>query len=201
MASEHRRTAPAADRTDAILRPEERSERGGEQLSTAVLSIGSNVGDRLAHLQGCVDRLRDAVRAVSAVYQTAPWGPVPQDDYYNAVLLVADERAGPHDWLELAWAAEAAAGRRRRPGQPYPSDEVRWGPRPLDVDVIMVDDLRSADPELTLPHPHAHARAFVLVPWAEVDPAAVLPGHGPVAELVRRVDAAGVRRRPDLELS
>src|SRR5262249_12065512 len=110
-----------------------RSERGGERVSTAVLSIGSNVGDRLAHLQGCVDRLRGTVRAVSAVYQAVPWGPVPQDDYYNAVLLVADDRTEPRGWLELAWAVEAAAGRLRRPGQPYPKGEVRWGPRTLDV--------------------------------------------------------------------
>jgi len=170
-------------------------------LSTAVLSIGSNVGDRLAHLQGCVDRLRDTVRAVSAVYQAVPWGPVPQEDYYNAVLLVTDDRTGPRGWLELAWAVEAAAGRLRRPGQPYPKGEVRWGPRTLDVDVITVDDVRSADPELTLPHPRAHERAFVLVPWVEVDPDAVLPGRGPVAELVRQVDVSGVRRRSDLELS
>ena len=170
-------------------------------MSTAVLSVGSNVGDRLGHLRGCVDRLRDAVRAVSGVYETSPWGPVPQDDYLNAVLLVADEATGPRGWLSRAHAAEAAAGRLRRPGQPYPEGEVRWGPRPLDVDVIVVDGVRSADPELTLPHPRAHERAFVLVPWAEVDPGAVLPGHGPVADLLRRIDSSGVRRRDDLELS
>ena len=170
-------------------------------MSRAVLSLGSNVGDRLAHLQGCVDRLRDTVRAVSGVYQTAPWGPVRQDDYYNAVLLVADEGTGARGWLDRAHAAEAAAGRLRRPGGPYPDGEVRWGPRTLDVDVIAVDGVQSADPELTLPHPRAHERAFVLVPWAEVDPDAVLPGHGPVADLVRRIDRSGVRRRADLELS
>jgi len=170
-------------------------------MSTAVLSLGSNLGDRLAHLQGCLDHLRDAVRAVSGVYQTAPWGPVPQDDYYNAVLLVAAEGTGPRGWLDRAHAAEAAAGRLRRPGQPYPAGEVRWGPRTLDVDVIAVDDVRSADPELTLPHPRAHERAFVLVPWAEVDPDAMLPGHGPVADLVLHLDRSGVHRRADLELS
>ncbi len=165
--------------------------RRGPDVSGAVLSLGSNVGDRLAYLQGCVDRLRDALRAVSGVYRSAPWGPVPQDDYYNAVVLVADPGTGPRGWLARARAAEAAAARTR---------EVRWGPRTLDVDVIAVDDVRSADPELTLPHPRAHERAFVLVPWAEVDPDAVLPGYGPVADLVRRLDRSGVRRT-DLELS
>jgi 2-amino-4-hydroxy-6-hydroxymethyldihydropteridine diphosphokinase len=159
-------------------------------VSRAVLSVGSNLGDRLAFLQGCVDGLRE-VLAVSRVYQTAPWGPVEQDDFYNAVLLVAEDGTGPRGWLDRARALEAAAGRRR---------EVRWGPRSLDVDVVTVDDVRSADPELTLPHPRAHERAFVLVPWLEVEPDAVLPAHGAVADLARRVDRTGVRPRPDLVL-
>lgn len=160
-------------------------------MSHAVLSIGSNLGDRLAHLRGCVDGLGDAVRAVSGVYETAPWGPVPQEDYLNAIVLVAEEDTDPAGWLARAHDAEAHAGRAR---------DVRWGPRTLDVDVIAVDDVTSADPALTLPHPRAHERAFVLVPWAEVDPAAVLSGHGPVADLARRLDTAGVRRT-DLELA
>jgi len=160
-------------------------------VSRAVLSIGSNVGDRLAFLAGCVDGLRDVLVGVSAVYQTVPWSTIPQEDYLNAVLLVADPGTGPRGWLDRGRALESAAGRRR---------EVRWGARTLDVDVVTVDDVRSTDPELTLPHPRASERAFVLVPWLDVDPAAVLPGHGPVAELVRRVDASGVHRRSDLEL-
>lgn len=143
-------------------------------MSTAVLSIGSNLGDRLAHLQGAVDAMRPWLRAVSPVYETAPWGPVEQDDYLNAVLLVDDATATPHDWLERARAAEQAAGRTRG---------VRWGPRTLDVDVVAVDDVRSDDAELTLPHPRAAERAFVLVPWLAADPDAVLAGR-PVRELV-----------------
>ena len=159
---------------------------------TAVLSIGSNLGDRLAHLQGAVDALRPWVVAVSPVYETAPWGPVPQDDYLNAVVLADDADAAPNDWLHRAQAAEQAAGRTR---------DVRWGPRTLDVDVIDVDGGTNADPELTLPHPRAHERAFVLVPWAQVAPDAVLPGHGRVADLATDLarDGSGVRRT-DLEL-
>src|SRR5262249_45287003 len=123
-ASEHRRRPLGA---------EERSERGGEQVSTAVLSIGSNLGDRLAHLRACVAELAPWLRAVSGVYETAPWGPVPQEDYLNAVVLVADGAADPRDWLARAQAAERHAGRTR---------ELRWGPRTLDVDVIAVDAVR-----------------------------------------------------------
>src|SRR5437763_6632355 len=114
-------------------------------MTDAVLSIGSNLGDRLATLQSAVDGFRPWLTAVSPVYETPPWGPVPQDDYLNAVLLVADPDASPVDWLDRAHAAEQAAGRR---------PDVRWGPRTLDVDVVAVDDVTSDDPELTLPHPH-----------------------------------------------
>lgn len=159
-------------------------------MSTAVLSIGSNLGDRRAHLQRAVDAMRPWLRAVSPVYETAPWGPIEQDDFLNAVLLVADDDAAPRDWLARAQAAEQAAGRTR---------EVRWGPRTLDVDVIAVDDVHSDDPELTLPHPRAAQRAFVLVPWLAVDPDATLDGHA-----VRDLAAAlpdDVRPRPDLAVA
>jgi len=160
-------------------------------MSEAVLSIGSNVGDRLAALQSAADAHRPWLRAVSPVYETAPWGHVPQDDYLNAVLLVADAIAAPHDWLVRAHAAEDAAGRTR---------DVRWGPRTLDVDVVAVDDVVSDDPELTLPHPRAARRAFVLVPWTAIAPDAALAGV-PIATLLAALpadDVAGVRARPDL---
>jgi 2-amino-4-hydroxy-6-hydroxymethyldihydropteridine diphosphokinase len=137
-------------------------------VTGAVLSVGSNLGDRLAHLQGAADAVRPWLRAVSPVYETPPWGPVSQDDFLNAVLLVDDPAAEPTDWLDRAQSAESAAGRVR---------EQRWGPRTLDVDVVAVDDVVSADPELTLPHPRAAERAFVLVPWLAVDPDALLSGR------------------------
>ena len=160
-------------------------------MTSAVLSIGSNLGDRLAHLQGAVDMLRPWLRAVSPVFETAPWGPVEQDDYLNAVLLVADEAATPRDWLARAHAAEQAAGRTR---------DLRWGPRTLDVDVVAVDDVASDDPELTLPHPRAAERAFVLVPWLAVDPDAALAGR-PVRDLLAGVSDDDVRPRPDLAVA
>lgn len=156
-------------------------------MSGAVLSIGANLGDRLAALQSAVDAFRAWLQAVSPVYESQPWGPVPQDDYLNAVLLVADPTATPADWLQRARAAEQAAGRER---------DVRWGPRTLDVDVIAVDDLTSDDPELTLPHPRAHERAFVLVPWLTVAPDATLSGKPLAAWLAALSDdeRAAVRR-------
>jgi len=158
-------------------------------VSRAVLSIGSNLGDRLAHLRSVVAALGPV--AVSPVYETAPWGGIEQDDYLNAIVVVDDPGTDAYGWLARARELERAAHRIR---------EVRWGPRTLDVDVIDVDGGSNADPELTLPHPRAHERAFVLVPWADVDPDAVLPGHGRVADLVDLVtDRSGVRRT-DLEL-
>jgi 2-amino-4-hydroxy-6-hydroxymethyldihydropteridine diphosphokinase len=162
-------------------------------MSRAVLSIGANLGDRLAALQRVVDAFRPWLCAVSPVYETPPWGPVPQDDYLNAVLVVDDPDAGPADWLDRAHAAETAAGRTR---------EVRWGPRTLDVDVLAVDDLVADDPVLTLPHPRAHERAFVLVPWLAADPHARLSGR-PVEQWLAQVpteDVAGVRLVDDAQL-
>jgi 2-amino-4-hydroxy-6-hydroxymethyldihydropteridine diphosphokinase len=164
-------------------------------VSSVVFSLGSNIGDRLAHLAGAVDAayvdpaLRDV--RVSPVYETEPVGGPAQDDYLNAVVL-AETELGPYDLLDRAHAWEAAAGRTR---------DVRWGPRTLDVDVITVDDVRLHDPELTLPHPLAHERAFVLAPWHDVDPDAVLVGRGRVIELLSDLHHAGVRRRDDLKLA
>jgi 2-amino-4-hydroxy-6-hydroxymethyldihydropteridine diphosphokinase len=157
-------------------------------MSTAVLSIGSNLGDRLAHLQSAADAMRPWLRAVSPIYETAPWGPIEQDDYLNAVLVVTDDDATAKDWLARAQSAEQSAGRTR---------DVRWGPRTLDVDVIAVDDEASDDPAITLPHPRAAERAFVLVPWLAVDPDAVLGGE-PVRSIVGRLDASEVHPRPDV---
>lgn len=146
---------------------------------TAVLSVGSNLGDRLAHLRAAVEVLEPV--AVSPVYETAPWGGVEQDDFLNVVVVCDCDAA--EAWRR-AVAAETAAGRTR---------DVRWGPRTLDADVVVAD---GSDPALVLPHPHAHERAFVLVPWLDVDPDAVLPGYGRVADLP--VDRSTVRRVGEL---
>src|SRR5919107_4536270 len=152
------------------------------------------MGDRLAQLRSAVAALSPYLTAVSPVFQTPPWGPVRQQPFYNAVLLVSDPQAGPADWLVRAQVCEQAAGRTR---------EQRWGPRTLDVDVITVDDVRSDDPELTLPHPRAAERAFVLVPWWSVDPEAQLPGRGSVLQLMQELpeaEVADVRLMPGAEL-
>ncbi len=164
-------------------------------MSRAVLSIGSNMGDRLAHLRSVVDAFGSWVIAVSPVYETAPWGGVDQQDFLNAELVVDDPEAGPWDWLRRGQQLEQAADRVRI---------VRWGARTLDVDVVTCADggetVRSTDPELTLPHPQARHRAFVLVPWLAVDPDATLDieqRRYPVSELLAALpgsEVAGVRR-------
>jgi 2-amino-4-hydroxy-6-hydroxymethyldihydropteridine diphosphokinase len=159
-------------------------------LSRAVLSIGSNLGDRFAFLQSVVDGLRPDVIAVSPVYETAAWGVEDQPDFLNAVVIVSADDVDEWGWLRRGQALENAAGRVR---------EKRWGPRTLDVDVVSVDGVTSDHPELLLPHPGAFERATVLVPWLDVEPDAVLPGRGPVAGL--EFSADGVRRRDDLVLS
>ncbi|MGU3432896.1 2-amino-4-hydroxy-6-hydroxymethyldihydropteridine diphosphokinase [Actinomycetes bacterium M1A6_2h] len=153
----------------------------------AVLSIGSNVGDSLAHLQSVLDDLAGAVTGVSAVYSTLPWGGVEQQDFLNAVVLVDDDDTDCWGWLRRGQRLEQSAQRTRL---------QHWGPRSLDVDVVVCEDVRSDHPELVLPHPHAHERAFVLVPWMDVDPAATL-GTVPVADLLAALpeaDRHGVRR-------
>jgi 2-amino-4-hydroxy-6-hydroxymethyldihydropteridine diphosphokinase len=161
---------------------------------TVVLALGSNLGDRLASLQGGVDVLCTgpglADVAVSPIYETAPVGGPVQPDYLNAVL-VATTALPPRAVLARGQAAETAMRRVR---------EQRWGPRTLDVDVIVYGNEVSDDPELTLPHPRAHERAFVLAPWHDVDPGAVLPGRGPIADLLAAIGTAGVRPRRDVRL-
>jgi 2-amino-4-hydroxy-6-hydroxymethyldihydropteridine diphosphokinase len=171
-------------------------------MTRAVLSLGSNLGDRAARLREAVTALGDAVLAVSGVYETPPWGDDDQPDYLNAVALVFEPDAPPRYWLDRARELERAAGRQRDPLRPY-------GPRTLDVDVITVwtadgAPVTSTDPELILPHPRAHLRAFVLRPWLDVQPYAQLPGHGFVYDLVRAdpiaADLTGLRARHDLSL-
>jgi 2-amino-4-hydroxy-6-hydroxymethyldihydropteridine diphosphokinase len=161
----------------------------------AVLALGSNLGNRFQTLQGAVDVLFDApdlefVKA-SPVYETDPvGGPPGQDPYLNAVVI-AETTLDPRTLLERALSVENAFGRVRA---------ELWGPRTLDVDLIVVGDLVCDDPELTLPHPRAHERAFVLVPWSDVDPEGMVPGRGRVSDLLEGLDTQGVRLRPDLTL-
>ncbi len=163
-------------------------------MSTVVLSIGSNVGDRLGHLQSVVDGLDGAVAAVSPVYEADAWGGVEQGPFLNAVVLAGDPARDAHDWLRRAHELEDAAARVRA---------QRWGPRTLDVDVVSCHgadgEVTLTDPGLTLPHPYAHVRAFVLVPWLAADADATLTVDGAAIRVSDLLDAldpaerAGVR--------
>jgi 2-amino-4-hydroxy-6-hydroxymethyldihydropteridine diphosphokinase len=151
----------------------------------AVLSLGSNRGDRRAHLRAAVEVLRShaAVLATSPVYETEPVGMRDQDAFLNCVVVLDTD--DPEAALSAAHAAEETRGRLR---------SRRWGPRTLDVDVVSVDAVVRADPRLTLPHPRAAERAFVLRPWLDLDPEAWLPGRGPVRALLHGLDEAVVRK-------
>ncbi|MFD0310934.1 2-amino-4-hydroxy-6-hydroxymethyldihydropteridine diphosphokinase [Streptomyces sp. NPDC127119] len=162
----------------------------------AVISLGSNLGNRLETLQGAIDALEDTpgvrVKAVSPVYETEPWGVETdsQPSYFNAVIVLKTALP-PSSLLERAHAVEEAFHRVR---------DEHWGPRTIDVDIVAYADVVSDDPTLTLPHPRAHERAFVLAPWHDVEPEAQLPGRGPVAQLLAAVTRDGVAPRADLEL-
>ncbi|AXL89331.1 2-amino-4-hydroxy-6-hydroxymethyldihydropteridine diphosphokinase [Streptomyces sp. CB09001] len=162
----------------------------------AVIALGANLGNRLETLQGAIDALEDTpgvrVKGVSPVYETEPWGVAPdsQPSYFNAVVIVKTTLP-PSSLLERAHAVEEAFHRVR---------DERWGPRTLDVDIVAYAEVVSDDPQLTLPHPRAHERAFVLAPWLDVDPDADLPHRGRVADLLAAVTRDGVAPRADLEL-
>lgn len=168
---------------------------GMRPIRQAVLALGSNLGDRIERLQGGVSALEDTpevtVVAISSVYETDPVdSPEASDRFLNAVVLI-DTTLTVHTLLDRALAIEDAFGRERsEPG----------APRTLDVDVIVVGDRIAADDQLILPHPRAHERGFVLVPWLEIDPEGEIPGKGFVADLIGGVDTSGVTKREDLEI-
>jgi 2-amino-4-hydroxy-6-hydroxymethyldihydropteridine diphosphokinase len=155
---------------------------------TAVVCLGSNLGDRLARLRCGLEVLAQqvAVTAVSPVYETAPVGVTEQPAFLNVVALV--DSSDPEVVFAAAQAAEQSQGRLR---------SARWGARTLDVDVISVDSRVTDDPRLTLPHPRAHERRFVLVPWLAVDPNAEIPMRGSVRALLAALPAQDVRRVAD----
>ena len=165
-------------------------------MSRVVLSIGSNIGDRLARLQSVVDGLDGAVSAVSPVYETEPWGGVEQDPFLNAVLIAEDPGLDCRGWLRRAHELEATADRVR---------EQRWGPRTLDVDLVTCHDgqreVTSCDDDLTLPHPAAHLRAFVLIPWLAVDPDATLTVEGTPRPVARVLDELAPADRDGVRLT
>lgn len=149
-------------------------------MTRAFLGMGSNLGDRRAHLSDAVSTLGDMVVAVSDVYETAPVGGPRQSHFLNIVVEV-DSDLAPHDLLRVCWRLEAAAGRVR---------ETRWGPRTLDVDVLWIDGVTMDDDDLTIPHPRMWERRFVLAPLSELAPE-LLPDDWEAQSdgMVRRVGA------------
>lgn len=152
-----------------------------QQLRTAYLSLGSNLGNREGNLAEAVRRLADTpgveVRRVSSVYETAPVGGPPQGDFLNLAVEVVTTLS-PRELLATCQRIEADLGRERT---------VRWGPRTIDLDILLYEGETSADPELTLPHPRLLERQFALVPLAEIAPDLVLP-DGRTAAQASRMD-------------
>ena len=142
----------------------------------AVVSLGANIGDPKANLDLAVALLREAsdVIAVSSYLQTKPVGGPEQADYLNAVAIVESELPAK-DLLALLNGIETAMGRTR---------EIHWGPRVIDLDLIQYGGLLVSDEKLTLPHPRAHERRFVLAPWFEIEPEAILLTHGRISDLL-----------------
>lgn len=168
---------------------------GMRPIRQAVLAIGSNLGDRIDKLQGGLSALEDTpevtVVAISSVYETEPvGGPAESGKFLNAVVLI-DTTLTVHTLLDRALAIEDAFGRER---------SETGAPRTLDVDLIVVGNRVADDEQLVLPHPRAHERGFVLVPWLEIDPEGEIPGKGFVADLIADVDTSDVVKREDLEI-
>jgi 2-amino-4-hydroxy-6-hydroxymethyldihydropteridine diphosphokinase len=142
----------------------------------AVISLGANIGNAKANLDLAVGLLREAteVITVSSYLQTKPIGGPEQPDYLNAVAIVESDLPAK-DLLAVLNGIETAMGRTR---------EIHWGPRVIDLDLIQYGGLLVIDEKLTLPHPRAHERRFVLAPWFEIEPEAILLTHGRISDLL-----------------
>jgi 2-amino-4-hydroxy-6-hydroxymethyldihydropteridine diphosphokinase len=150
----------------------------------AYVGVGSNLGDREETIRRAVGLLQDAegvdVVSVSTLRETEPWGPVEQPPFLNGALEVETD-LGPEALLAVLLGVERALGRVR--------EGERWGPRTIDLDVLLYDDVIVDEPGLTVPHPRLHERRFALEPLAELAPEAVVPGRGRVGELLRALQA------------
>lgn len=150
-------------------------------MGTAYLSMGSNLGDRMDYLRRGVAGLAAApgvkIREISSIFETTPVGLTDQPDYLNLVVAV-ETRLEPHELLRTCQAIEAENGRERF---------VRWGPRTLDIDLLLYDGVRLKTKELEIPHPRMHERAFVLVPLLEVEPEVTLDGE-PAKTWLERIE-------------
>jgi 2-amino-4-hydroxy-6-hydroxymethyldihydropteridine diphosphokinase len=160
-------------------------------MAEALLALGANVGDPRANLERAIALLCDGdlvrMQARSSDYRTPPWGLEQQPEFVNLCLIV-DTALTPAALLERLQQVERALGRDRTRG-------VRWGPRPIDIDILAYDDLVVDEPGLKLPHPHLFERAFVLVPLAEIAPEHIIAGVR-VSDALAGIDTTGVHRLP-----
>ncbi|MGA9572404.1 MAG: 2-amino-4-hydroxy-6-hydroxymethyldihydropteridine diphosphokinase [Lysobacterales bacterium] len=158
----------------------------------AWLGLGSNMQQPRERLKEALARLASPndidVLSVSHLYRTPPWGDERQDDFINAVAQV-ETSLDPIPLLRLLQSIENAMGRQR--------NTRRWGPRLIDIDLLLYGNLQWDSEELELPHPRMHERAFVLVPLCELDPSVEIPGHGVAGELLKALDRTGVLRLDD----
>jgi 2-amino-4-hydroxy-6-hydroxymethyldihydropteridine diphosphokinase len=161
---------------------------------TAYLALGANIGDREANLREAVRRLRESgckVTAVSSLYLTKPVGVLDQPDFINAVIGTETALA-PHDLLRLCRSIEETLGRERT---------IRWGPRVIDIDILLYEGAVVDEPELVLPHPRMLERAFVLVPLAEIAPELELVEGLTARQAADRIDRSGVELAGDASWS
>ena len=160
----------------------------------ATISLGSNLGDRFQYLQNALDSINlltgTQVHSVSPVFETDPVGGPDQGQYLNAVAVVKTILS-PEQFLAATQEIELAQDRERN---------ERWGPRTLDIDLLAMDTEVRSTLELELPHPRAHERAFVLLPWSLLDPDYVIPGKASVVDLLENLNVEGVHFRNDLTL-
>jgi 2-amino-4-hydroxy-6-hydroxymethyldihydropteridine diphosphokinase len=160
-------------------------------MAEAFIALGGNIGDVRATFDAAIAMLCDdaavTLKARSSDYRTPPWGVTDQPPFINAVIALSTALS-PHALLARAQERERALGRDRE-------HESRWGPRPIDLDLLAYDDLPLHDATLTLPHPHLFERAFVLVPLAEIAPDRVIAGMR-VREALARVDTTGIEKLP-----
>jgi 2-amino-4-hydroxy-6-hydroxymethyldihydropteridine diphosphokinase len=158
----------------------------------AWIGLGGNLGEVSRAFDSALEALAAtpglAVLARSALYRTTAWGVLEQPSFLNAAVAL-ESRLGPIELLDRLMAVERQHGRDR-------TRERRWGPRRLDLDLLAIDGVVLQHPRLLLPHPRAHERAFVLVPWAEIAPDFLLPGHGRLADLRDALDRSGIEAIP-----
>jgi len=148
----------------------------------AIIALGSNLGDKFNYLQSAVEKINKIkdveILKISSVYETVPVGGPVQDDYLNAVIQI-ESKLESEILLQKLQSIEVELDRVR---------EERWGPRTIDLDIVAIEDQQHNSPNLTIPHPLAHERCFVLIPWFEIDPTSALVNKGIVANLITKLD-------------